>query len=313
MLSSVLTIENNFLSVDICPSQGADIRRISRKNESENLLLETKWTGAEKNYCDCARDDEDHFISHYAGGWQIMIPNAGYASDSKYGRLGYHGEAWSSAWTVLKYEATEMLLETYLSTAPIKVERKVILDQRNLEISDVVTNRSNAEIEFLWGHHPAFSNFLIDQSTEVRINAGIISAEVNTLSPDSNNVPSYIEQFSEELYLKNFMTEPHSFLGFVSKFNKGSASIINKNNNLQVNLLWDVKIFPFAWLWIENQKISDEPWSNNIITLAIEPCSTKTNLGLAESLKNAGNFVSLGAKESLATLICLEVQTPILC
>ena len=61
MTSSVLTIKNDFLSVDICPSQGADIRRISRKDKSENLLLETKWKGTQKNYCDCSRTDEDHF------------------------------------------------------------------------------------------------------------------------------------------------------------------------------------------------------------------------------------------------------------
>ena len=309
MTSSVLTIKNDFLSVDICPSQGADIRRISRKDKSENLLLETKWKGTQKNYCDCSRTDEDHFLSHYAGGWQLMIPNAGYASDSKYGRLGYHGEAWSSAWDVVKHEANQLLLEIYLSTAPIKIERKVVLKQRTLEISDLVTNCSNGGIKFLWGHHPAFSNLLIDQSTEVRINAGMISTEINTTSPDSTNVPSYLEQFSESFYLKNFMAEPHSFLGFASNFKEGSASILNKNNNLLVNLFWDIKIFPYAWLWIENKRISSEPWSKKIITLDIEPCSTKTNLGLEESLKFDGSCVSLKAKESVSTVIYLEVLT----
>ena len=202
-------------------------------------------------------------------------------------------------------------MEIYLSTAPIKIERKVVLKQRTLEISDLVTNCSNGGIKFLWGHHPAFSNLLIDQSTEVIVNAGMISTEINTTSPYLTDAPSYLEQNSESFYLKNFMTEPHSFLGFATNFKEGSASILNKNNNLLVNLFWDIKIFPYAWLWIENKKISSEPWSKKITTLAIEPCSTKTNLGLEESLKLDGSCVSLKAKESVSTLIYLEVLTPI--
>jgi hypothetical protein len=309
MTSSVLTIKNEFISVDISPTQGADIRKISRKDKAENLLLETKWKGSQRLYCDCSRIDEDHFLSHYAGGWQLMIPNAGFPSESEFGRLGYHGEAWSSAWKVIKHETAKMYLEVYLKTAPIKIQRKVEIRDQTLEISDLVTNCSNGEIKFLWGHHPAFSNLLIDESTEVCVNARSISSKINTTSPNFSDLPPYLVQNSESFYLKNFVSEPHSFLGFATNFKEGSAYIHNKNNNLLVNLFWDIEIFPHAWLWIENKKISREPWSKKVTTLAIEPSSTKTNLGLEDSLKFDGSFTSLKAKESVGAAIYLEVLT----
>ena len=125
MSVNLLTIQNEYLLVEICPSQGADIRKVSRIGRSENLLLETKWKGTEANYCNCESNDEDHFLSHYAGGWQLMIPNAGFPSVNKYGAVGYHGEAWSKSWSIIKHESHQLVMETTLTSAPIKIQRKV--------------------------------------------------------------------------------------------------------------------------------------------------------------------------------------------
>lgn len=307
MSTNLLKIENDFLLVEICPTQGADIRKVARIGKIENLLLETNWEGSEANYCDCEGMDEDHFLSHYAGGWQLMIPNAGFPSVNKYGAVGYHGEAWSNSWNVIKHESDQLIMETTLQSAPITIQRKVALNLQTLQVTDNVTNNSDVEIELVWGNHPAFSNTLIDASTEVRICASEIKVEIDSYSDTVPNSRGILDQQLDFFVIRDLMKVPQSFLGFATEFQNGLASIINRNNLLHVNLSWDKTIFPHAWVWIENRNISKKPWENNIATLAIEPCTTKNNMGIEDSRKEPNNVLVLKSKNSQATSIYLEV------
>lgn len=307
MQYELLTIHNEYLSIDMAPTLGADIRRISRIGKNENLLLETRWYGTETNHCSCSEVSEQHFLTHYAGGWQLMIPNAGFPSLGQHGIVGYHGEAWSQAWEVLTQSPTSICLRTALTTSPIAIQRTISLSKQILEVNDEVSNSSNAEIEFIWGHHPAFSTLLIDETTEVFINAQEIEIARSALPGVVEALPAFLLDRGEGLYLRDFVAEPHSFLGFATKFEEGRASILNHKNQLRLNLAWDCSIFPHAWLWIENKKIAEKPWESKVTTLAIEPCSTKTNLGLAESLQTSENIVRLKGRESKSASLFLEV------
>jgi galactose mutarotase-like enzyme len=309
MSADLLTVQNEHLLVEICPTQGADIRKVARIGRSENLLLETKWEGSETNYCDCDSDsnDEIHFLSHYSGGWQLMIPNAGFPSSSKYGPVGYHGEAWSNSWSVIRHNSDQLIIETSLKSAPIKIQRKVSLNFQTLEVTDLVTNTSNAEIEILWGHHPAFSNLLFDNSTEVHIFAAEIEVRIDSNVETTDTLLRVIDQQSDSFILRDFAKAPQSFLGFATKFKNGRATILNQTNQLCVNLIWDSAIFPHAWVWIENRNILEKPWEQSIITLAIEPCTTKNNMGIEESMKEPNNVLVLKGKKSKSTTIYLEV------
>ena len=307
MSVDLLTIQNEYLLVEICPTQGADIRKVARIGRSENLLLETKWEGSEANYCNCDSNDEDHFLSHYAGGWQLMIPNAGFPSVSKYGAVGYHGEAWSNSWSIIKHEGHQLVLETTLRSAPNKIQRKISLNLQTLEVTDIVTNNSDTEIELIWGHHPAFSSLLIDTSTEVQIYASEIAIKIDSHLETAKNSERILDQQVGSFVLRDFMKAPQSFLGFATEFKNGLASIMNKNNQLCVNLRWDSTIFPHAWIWIENKNILKKPWEKNIVTLAIEPCTTKNNMGLEESMKEPNNVLILKSKDSKSATIYLEV------
>ena len=307
MSADFLILQNEYLSVEICPTQGADIRKVARAGRSENLLLETKWEGSEANYCTCESNDEDHFLSHYAGGWQLMIPNAGFPSVSKYGAVGYHGEAWSNSWCIIRQDDDQLVMETTLKSAPIKIQRIVSLNFQTLEVTDIVTNISDTETALIWGHHPAFSNLLIDSSTEVQIYASVIGIKNISHIETTNNSPRILDQHSEYFVLKDFMKSPQSFLGFASEFKNGLASIMNKNNQLCVNLSWDSTIFPHAWVWIENKNILEKPWEKNIVTLAIEPCTSKNNMGIEESMRESNNVLILEGNTSKSATICLEV------
>lgn len=307
MQNELLSIHNDHLYVDIAPTIGADIRRISRVGKNENLLLETRWGGSEANRCSCSDVSEEHFLTHYAGGWQLMIPNAGFPSLGPNGNVGYHGEAWSRAWEVLNQEPSSVSLRTMLTTSPIVIQRTVSLRKKTLEVTDEVSNSSGENIEFIWGNHPAFSTLLIDETTEVFINAQALEIAESTLPIVVGELPAFLQKRGDEVYLNNLLTEPYSFLGFATKFKKGRASILSHKNLLRLDLSWDCAIFPHAWLWIENTRIAEKPWNSSVRTLAIEPCSTKTNMGLAESLKSPGNVVSLKARESKSSSLFLEL------
>jgi len=309
MQTKVITLQNNKLSVDICPTLGAEIRRIGRTGIAENFLMQTNWVKPGKNFCKCNEISEAHFLSHYVGGWQLMLPNVGFTSFSGDVELGYHGEAWHSLWDVKKSSPIFLELQTNLYSIPLSVNRKISLVGSALIVTDEVTNLSPQRIEFLWGHHPAFSDLLIDSSSEVRIKAKVLSTARSTLSNASSDTPPVFVTYDKDIILSNIWKEPYSYLGYISEFESGQASIINHNKQLQLVLSWDLSVFPFAWLWIENMQISEDPWRNKIRTLAIEPCSTTTNMGLLASKKSSGNTITLGTHESKQTQIRVEVST----
>jgi len=303
------TLENGELSVEVCTTLGAEIREIRFREFSENLLLSTPWKESTSNSCSCLEISESHFISHYVGGWQLMLPNMGYPTTNSSDLMGYHGEAWSSAWETMELTDSSIKLCTFLTTRPIRVIREMKVFENQLLVIDTVTNTSTESIEFIWGHHPAFSKALFDNTSEVFIAAKEIHVEVNSLSETSKQqLPDFIRQDDVGVHLQGLTSLPYSFLAYLSNFISPYARIINKTNDLTVELGWSPDLFSHLWLWIENQNISHEPWNSQVRTLALEPTSTIPNLGFEHAKQIGSNLVTLEANQSKVGQVSLRVS-----
>lgn len=308
MNQSLITLTSDDLSVEVCPMLGAEIRGIRHRDCKENLLMETPWAGATSSPCTCNEISEAHFISHYVGGWQLMLPNMGFPSSDGADKMGYHGEAWMRSWEVLEKSDSSLILRTVLTTRPIEIMRLVYVVSDQLVVTDTVTNLSTEKIEFIWGHHPAFSQTLFDSTSEVFIAAKKIEVQANSLSESEPlGLPDFIELDERGLCLQGFTSTPYSFLAYLSDFDIPYAKITNSTHDLTMELRWNSELFPHAWLWIENQKIADAPWNSQVRTLAIEPTSTIPNLGFHHAKKVRSNLITLAANESKVGQVTIKV------
>ena len=302
------TLESEELTVEVCTTLGAEIREIRFRELSENLLLSTPWRESTSDSCSCLETSESHFISHYSGGWQLMLPNMGYPTSNSSDLLGYHGEAWSLAWETMERTDSSIKLRTLLTTRPIQVIREMKVFEDQLLVTDTVTNTSSEPIEFIWGHHPAFSKALFDNTSEALIAAKEINVEVNSLSETTKHqLPDFIRQDETGIHIQGLTSLPFSFLAYISGFISPYAKISNKTNDLTMELRWSPDLFPHLWLWIENQNISHEPWNSQVHTLALEPTSTVPNLGFEHAKENGSNFVTLEANQSKVGQVSLRV------
>jgi galactose mutarotase-like enzyme len=270
--------------------------------------METPWASTTSSACNCEEISEAHFISHYVGGWQLMLPNMGYPSSVGADVMGYHGEAWARSWEILEQADSSLILRTVLTTRPIEVLRLVYVVGDQLVVTDTVTNRSSGEIDFIWGHHPAFSKTLFDSTSEIFIAAKTLLVQNNSLSLDQPPpMPDFIETDERGIFLQGFTSMPYSFLAYLSDFDIPYARIINSTHDLTMELEWNSELFPHAWLWIENQKIADAPWNSRVRTLAIEPTSTIPNLGFRHAKKVGSNLITLVANESKVAQVTVKV------
>ena len=308
MQHMLTTLESEELTVEVCTTLGAEIREIRFRELSENLLLSTPWRESTSDSCSCLETSESHFISHYSGGWQLMLPNMGYPTSNSSDLLGYHGEAWSLAWETMERTDSSIKLRTLLTTRPIQVIREMKIFEDQLLVTDTVTNTSSEPIEFIWGHHPAFSKALFDNTSEALIAAKEINVEVNSLSETTKHqLPDFIRQDETGIHIQGLTSLPYSFLAYISGFISPYAKISNKTNNLTMELRWSPDLFPHLWLWIENQNISHEPWNSQVQTLALEPTSTVPNLGFEHAKESGSNFVTLEANQSKVGQVSLRV------
>jgi galactose mutarotase-like enzyme len=304
----LITLASDDLSVEVCPMLGAEIRGIRHRECDENLLMKTPWAGSTSSSCTCNEVSEAHFVSHYVGGWQLMLPNMGFPSSADADKMGYHGEAWTRSWEILEQTDSSLILRTVLTTRPIEIMRLVYVSGDQLVVTDTVTNRSSDEIEFIWGHHPAFSHTLFDSTSEVFIAAKKIEVQGNSLSESEPlELPDFIELDERGLCLQGFTSTPYSFLAYLSDFDIPYARITNSTHDLTMELGWNSELFPHAWLWIENEKIADAPWNSQVRTLAIEPTSTIPNLGFHHAKKVGSNLVMLAANESKVGQVTVKV------
>jgi galactose mutarotase-like enzyme len=302
------TLDNEELSVAVCTTLGAEIREIRHRECNENLLLSTPWQATTSDTCSCTETSESHFVSHYSGGWQLMLPNMGYPSPNSSDILGYHGEAWALSWETLERTSSSIKLRVLLTTRPIEVIREISVIGDQLLVRDTVTNTSSQVIEFVWGHHPAFSQALFDHTSEVLIAGQEIKVEINSLSESSDSqLPDFIRQDEMGIHLQGLTSSPYSFLGYISNFISPYAKITNRTNDLTLELRWSAGLFPHLWLWIENQKISEKPWNSQVRTLALEPTSTVPNLGFKHAKEIGSNFVTLDANETKVGQVSLRV------
>lgn len=297
-----LVLDNQLVTAEVSLELGSELRAFYL-SDRENVFLETPWKDRAVQVCTCNEKDEEHFLKHYQGGMQLMFPNAGYESEIADKKFGYHGDVWNKEWSLKFLDDHILNSEIFLPKINAQVSRIVELKDTAIKITDLVSNHSDSEIVFQLGYHPAFSEVLFNKDTKISIHAK--SIEVIHNSHDAQ--PFFTSKETNQIVFADVFSHNYSFLAIVSEFLSPEVLIKDKDNHLLARINFDVVNMPHAWIWIEADFLDSEPWNSKVRTFAFEPCSSKTNQGLAFAAKNNLGLLRLAPGESLESFIEIEL------
>ena len=304
-----LEIENDLLSITVLLDKGADIYRLIYKPRDIDVLWKSPWGMKESaRGFDSAVDSQTAWLEAYAGGWQVLFPNGGFANTYKGAELGYHGEASMKAWD---YEilgnaadSIEVKLGVRLSRSPYSIERWMRLEAGSpiLHIRERITNHAGEAMDCMWSHHPAYGAPFLSEHCVIDTDAGILLSDdkyegaANPLTQDTE----FSWPMAGDLDLSTIPApdQPRDLLGYLKDFESGWYGITNREIGLGIGFTWDTDVFPYAWFWQELNSSPGFPFYKCSYVIAIEPASSIPGHGLTAVMAKTGSHLTLQPGES---------------
>ncbi len=304
-----LKIENDLLAAVILLDKGADIYRLVYKPKAMDVLWKSPWGLKESGRgFDSAADSQTAWLEAYAGGWQALFPNGGFANTYKGAELGYHGEASMKAWDCEIMRSTayalEVRLRLRLSRSPFSLERWLSLEAGSpaLTLRERITNHAGESMECMWSHHPAFGAPFLSDACRIDCDARSLLADDDYAGENNPLAPGrkYAWPQAGELDLSRVAAprQPRDLLAYLSDFDCGWYSITNTELGFGIGLSWDIEVFPYAWFWQELNSSPGFPFYKCSYVIAIEPASSIPGQGLSAVIKKTGTHLTLAPGES---------------
>lgn len=302
----ILRLRTDTLEVDVRPMSGAQFTHLAQVGR-QNVLAWYDWAtplpaGRGPSY----GDDRLDWLSAYRGGWQEMFPNAGAACIVNGVPLPFHGEASTAAWDVVSHSQQEAVLRCP-ARLPLVLERRIRLDADRpvLHIEERISNLSELEVPYLWGHHPAFElppDSRIDLTPDLLYEfapgpggaRGARGAWPASRDPDGREVDlSVVPHVTTERVVH--LSDAKGWFGLRPPEGTGVACA------------WDQEAFPHLWLWQHLAGTRFPTYGRGWIT-ALEPANVRNGEGLAAALARgeAPRLASGGSVEAWLTVALFD-------
>lgn len=304
-----LKIENDLLAAVILLDKGADIYQLVYKPKEMDVLWKSPWGLKESGRgFDSAADSQTAWLEAYAGGWQVLFPNGGFANKYKGVELGYHGEASMKAWDYEIVRSTgnalEVRLSVRLSRSPFSLERWLSLEAGSpaLTLRERITNQAGEPMDCMWSQHPAFGAPFLSEDCRIDCDARRLIADDEYLGANNPLMPGREYEWSQagEMDLARVPApdQPRDLLAYLSDFESGWYSITNTALGFGIGLSWDLDVFPYAWFWQELNSSPGFPFYKCSYVIAIEPASSIPGQGLSAAMQKTGTQLTLEPGES---------------
>ena len=287
---SHLHLKSSDLELVIDANYGADILSIKTINSNQEVLLSTPWADRaeaviKQEQRSIYLEPQAHWMERYRGGWQMICPVAGAPRVLHGAPVGFHGEAAISKWKVNNLESGSARMQLDLFSIPIRIEREISVDDNLIEITDVITNLSNLELEFDYSSHPAFGGALLEGAVSIETSAQKFHLDEEVVTPHGNPGSTHdwplIKGENGKVLDLSLLPSPPTRLGvfgWLSDFgDKKWYRVKNIDTNIAFEMEWESEFLDFAWFWLEFNDNEGSPWFRNVRTFAIEPSSTQTS------------------------------------
>jgi len=307
-------LENELLRVGVLPEKGADIFEIIYLPDRLQLLMKSPAglrPRPEKEPAD--------FLENYEGGWQELFPNHGDACEMNDQTIPMHGEVALLPWEALELQEndseTSLRLQVRCRKTPFVLERLMRLHsgEARLEILERVTNGSDEQREFVWGHHLTLGEAFLKEGSQLEVDAKTIWTpdpvfEPKTARLAAGQVSSWPQARGRDGKLVDLQLIPgreaHSHDdAYLTGLKRGHFQVTSPQAGLRFSLDWDEKVFPWVTLW-QPYGGAELPPLTGIYGVGIEPWVSR--LSLAEAIQK-GEARTLAGKQSLDTRLTASI------
>lgn len=314
-----LVIENEQLRITALLDKGTDIVEYLHKPSDTDFMWKSPigWK-SNAHFLQTTQNHISNFMDFFGGGWQECFPSGGPYTEYKGSEIGLHGEVclipWECVITKDTPEEVEAVCTVYTYRTPFKLQKTFRLkkDSGVLELDETITNLGAEDLPYMWGHHPAFGEAIIDEHCRVDVPAKEV--HTHTTVQDANTSQFAADQHGQWPMLTNTKGEevdnsiipPASQkthdLVFLSGLTDGWFALTNTKRKLGIAMQWDVEQFPYVWFWQVYGGGSGYPWYGRTYNIALEPWTSWPNDGVENAVKN-GTAKTLKAGESVSTTL----------
>jgi len=307
-------LENEVLSVGVLLDKGADIFDFTYKPRDLDFMWQSPIP-MQRPFVATSALPEGAFHDYFYGGWQEVLPSAGWASEPYMGTYqGLHGEV-----SLLPFEA-EVAEDTpnhiavrtrvRLYRSPLALERTMSLKREvaALFIRERLVNESAGEFAMMWGHHPAFGEPFVDDSCVVQTPAKkveVMAFHRNGLwEPGGDyDFPMVKNQRTNEVQdiTRVLSREARSVdVVFFKELDEGWYGLTNQNLGVGIGMAWDKDLFKYLWMWQVYGGHDDYPWYGRTYNCALEPFTSYPPAGVKNAIDN-GTALIMQPGETIET------------
>ncbi len=314
-----LVIENEQIRVTVLLDKGTDIVEYLHKPTDTDFMWKSPigWK-SNKNFLTTTQNNISNFMDFFGGGWQECFPSGGPITSYAGGEIGLHGEVclvpWECVITKDTPEEVEAVCTVKTYRTPFQVKKTFRLKKGSavLEIHEAITNLSEEDLPYMWGHHPAIGEAIIDEHCRVDVpvedvftQAVVQDPKMSQFLPEVSGKWPMLENRDGKM-IDNSIVPPKSAkthdVVFMKGLKEGWFAVTNTERKLGFGMVWDVEQFPYIWFWQVYGGGAGYPWYGRTYNLALEPWSSYPNGGLDEAIKN-GTAKTIRGNETIETTL----------
>ena len=310
----VAYMENEALQVGVLLDKGADIFEFCYKPRDIDFLWQSPIE-MRKPYVATSALPEGAFHDYFYGGWQEVLPSAGWASEPYMGASqGLHGEV-----SLLPFEAeiledssnrVSLRTRVRLYRSPLALERvmSVERDRAALFIKERLVNESEGEFAIMWGHHPSLGAPFLNADCVVQAPARkveVLAYHANGLwepggDYDFPMVPNRRTGKLQDITRVPAKETRSVDVVFFKELTEGWYGISDTKAGIGFGMAWDKSLFKYLWMWQVYGGHNDYPWYGRTYNCALEPFTSYPPAGIGNAIKN-GTALVLKPNEIIET------------
>lgn len=309
----VAFLENELLRIGVLLDKGADIFEFTYKPHDIDVVWQSPIP-LRRPFVATSALPEGAFHDYFYGGWQEVLPSAGWSSVPYLGAYqGLHGEA-----SLLPFDArlvedsperVSLLTSVRLYRSPLTLERTMTLEggRAALILDERLTNESVEPFAVMWGHHPSLGEPFLDESCMLQTPAAstrVLDFHANGLWERGeqgyplvrNRRTGELEDVRLVLPRETRSVDVLSFWGL----SEGWYALTNRHLGFGFGMSWDPNLFPCLWMWQVYGGHNDYPWYGRTYNVALEPFTSWPPSGTAAAIEN-GTALVLAPGQTIET------------
>jgi hypothetical protein len=307
-----VTLASEQLEVVVLPERGAELHALRHRPSGIDVLFHAPWGLAPPGAPPREGSGGHGFLERYAGGWQELFPSVNDPTTYDGAAIPFHGEVALLAWDV-EPGGDGLVCRVACEATPFDLERRMRLEDDALVLEETVTNRSDREAHFVWGHHCVLGPPFLEAGCRLDVPARTIVTipemweETARLEPGQRSPWPYARLRAGGTADLRAVPGPEAGSHddvYLTDLEGGRVAVTNLRLALTFALEFDAALFGWLISWQPYGGAHAPPLAG-AYALGIEPWITQAPLGEAAA---AGDAIALPGGEAHSTRLRARVR-----